>query len=115
EPAREGKLVRCARGRIFDVIVDLRPSSPACLQHFSVELDDRQCSALYVPPGVAHGFQTLEDDCDVFYMMTEAYRPELADGVRYDDPVFGIRWPRPVSLMAERDRHYPDYRPASGQ
>jgi dTDP-4-dehydrorhamnose 3,5-epimerase len=82
------------------------------MRHFSVELEEARGLALYVPPGVAHGFQTLEDDCDVLYMMTEAYRPELADGVRFDDPAFGIRWPRPVSLMAERDRRYADYRPA---
>lgn len=111
-PAREGKLVRCMRGRIFDVILDLRPASPSYLRYFSIELDDLRGRSLYVPPGVAHGFQTLEDYCDVLYMMTEAYRAELADGVRHDDPAFRIRWPRPVSLMAERDRQYPDYRPA---
>ena len=110
-PAREGKIVRCERGRIFDVIIDLRPDSPAYLRHFSIELDEQRRSSLYVPPGVAHGFQTLADDSDVLYLMTEAYRPELGDGVRFDDPMFGIRWPRSVSLMAERDRSYPDYRP----
>jgi dTDP-4-dehydrorhamnose 3,5-epimerase len=110
-PAHEGKLVRCERGRIFDVILDLRPDSSAYLQHFSIELDERRHTSLYVPPGVAHGFQTLADDSDVLYLMTEAYRPELGDGVRYDDPIFGIRWPSPVSLIAERDRSYPDYRP----
>jgi len=109
-PAREGKLVRCQRGRIFDVILDLRPDSPAYLGHFAIELDDRRGTGLYVPPGVAHGFQTLADDCDVLYLMTEAYRPELGDGVRHDDPAFGIRWPRAVSLIAPRDRDYPDYR-----
>jgi dTDP-4-dehydrorhamnose 3,5-epimerase len=112
-PAHEGKLVRCTRGRIFDVILDLRTGSSSYLRHFSVELDEARGLALYVPPGVAHGFQTLEDDSDVLYMMTEAYRPDLADGVRYDDHAFGIRWPQPVSLIAERDRQYPDYRPGS--
>jgi len=108
-PAQEGKLVRCERGRIFDVIVDLRPESAAFLKHYSVELDDTDRTALYIPPGVAHGFQTLADDCDVLYMMSEAYRPASAAGVRYDDPAFGIRWPRPVAMIAERDRSYPDF------
>jgi dTDP-4-dehydrorhamnose 3,5-epimerase len=108
-PALEGKLVRCERGRIFDVILDLRPHSPSFLAHFSVELDDDRRTAIYIPPGVAHGFQTLVDDCDVFYMMTESYRPELAAGVRHDDQQFGIAWPRAVSVIAERDRMYPSF------
>ncbi|NTV10996.1 MAG: dTDP-4-dehydrorhamnose 3,5-epimerase [Zoogloea sp.] len=108
-PSREGKLVRCEHGRIFDVIVDLRPTSPAFLHHFSVVLDDQRKNALYIPSGVAHGFQTLSDACDVFYMMSEAYSPELADGVRCDDPAFGILWPLEVSVMSERDRNYPDF------
>ncbi len=68
-------------------------------------------TALYIPPGVAHGFQTLADDCDILYMMTEPYRPELAGGVRYDDPALGIRWPRPVAMITERDRALPRLRP----
>lgn len=106
-PSREGKLVRCERGRVFDVIVDLRPDSPSFLAHFAVDLDDDRRTALYVPPGVAHGFQTLVDACDVYYMMSDFYRPELAGGVRYDDPRFGIVWPRAVSAIVERDRTYP--------
>lgn len=108
-PALEGKLVRCERGRILDVIVDLRPDSASFLRHAAIELDDRDRAALYVPPQVAHGFQTLVDDADVHYLMTEAYRPELARGVRHDDPAFGIRWPLPVSVIAARDRGYPDF------
>jgi dTDP-4-dehydrorhamnose 3,5-epimerase len=108
-PSREGKLVRCERGRVHDVIVDLRPDSPAFLQHIAVTLDDERRNALYIPPGVAHGFQTLDDDCTVQYMMTEAYRPELADGVRYDDPAFGVAWPLPPSSIIGRDRDYPDF------
>lgn len=108
-PAREGKLVRCESGRIFDVIIDLRIDSPAFMRHFEVELDATQRNSLYIPPGVAHGFQTLVDDSDVLYMMSDYYCPELADGVRYDDPAFGIRWPLPVSVIAERDRSYPDF------
>lgn len=112
-PSAEGKLVRCSRGRIHDVILDLRRDSPAYLRHVAVDLDDRSHTALFVPPGVAHGFQTLTDDTEVVYMMTDFYRPELADGVRYDDPAFGIRWPLAVTCIAERDRAYPDYAAAA--
>jgi dTDP-4-dehydrorhamnose 3,5-epimerase len=108
-PASEGKLVRCTRGRVHDVLLDLRPTSPRFLQHRAVVLDAAEQNAIFIPPGVAHGFQSLDDDCEVGYMMTEAYRPELADGVRHDDPCFGIRWPLPVSMIAERDAGYPDF------
>ena len=110
-PAREGKLVRCMRGRIFDVLLDLRPPSPAYLKHIAVELDAEACDAVYVPPGVAHGFQTLVDDSDILYMMSDFYRPALSAGVRYDDPAFGIRWPLPVTRIAERDQAYADFHP----
>lgn len=112
-PSREAKLVRCERGRVLDVIVDLRPDSPAFLRHVAVTLDEEQRNALYIPPGVAHGFQTLAEDCTVLYMMTAFYRPELADGVRFDDPAFSLAWPLPVSCIAERDRRYPDLDPAA--
>jgi dTDP-4-dehydrorhamnose 3,5-epimerase len=108
-PAEEGKLVRCERGRIFDVIVDLRPQSLAFLRHSGHLLDQDDQIALYIPPGVAHGFQTLADDSTVVYMMSEAYRADLAAGVRHDDQAFGIRWPAPVTMIAERDRSYPDF------
>lgn len=108
-PAREGKLVRCERGRVYDVIVDLRRGSPSFLTQFAIELDDRRRDALYIPPQVAHGFQTLEPDCDVLYMMSDRYRPELARGARHDDPRLDIRWPLPVSVIAERDRNWPDF------
>lgn len=108
-PAAEGKLVRCERGAIFDAIVDLRPDSSAYLQQVSVRLDEDSGDALYIPPGVAHGFQTLVDDTTVLYMMSEAYRPELADGVRYDDAAFGIEWPLEASVIAGRDRDYPAF------
>jgi len=107
--SQEAKLVRCERGRVLDVILDLRPASPAFLRHFMVTLDDEQRNAVYIPPGVAHGFQTLVDDCTVLYMMTDFYRPDLGDGVRFDDPAFGIAWPHPVTLIHERDRTYPDF------
>lgn len=108
-PAREGKLVRCARGVVHDVILDLRVGSATYLRHVAIELRSDEATALYVPPGLAHGFQTLEDQCEMHYLMTEAYRPELARGVRYDDPAFDINWPLPVALIHERDRGYPDF------
>lgn len=110
-PAREGKLVSCNRGRIHDVLLDLRPASPSFGMHDSVELDPGRHDAVYVPPGVAHGFQTLADACEVHYMMTQTHLPQHAGGVRYDDPAFGIRWPLPVSAIAERDRICPDFDP----
>jgi len=108
-PAREGKLVRCERGRVHDVLVDLRRGGASYLRHVALELDDASRDAIYIPPGVAHGFQTLVDDCQVLYMMSESYRPELAAGVRFDDPAFGLRWPLPVRVIAQRDRDYADY------
>ncbi len=106
-PAQEGKLVRCARGRLHDVLLDLRPGSATFLHSVAVELDADGHCAVYVPPGVAHGFQTLVDNTEVHYMMSEAYRPGLGDGVRFDDPCFGLAWPLPVACMSERDRSYP--------
>jgi dTDP-4-dehydrorhamnose 3,5-epimerase len=110
-PSHEAKLVRCERGQVLDVIVDLRPDSPAFLHHVAVTLDGEHGNALYIPPGVAHGFQTLAEDCTVLYMMTDVYRPDLADGVRFDDPAFGVSWPLPVSSIIERDRRYPNFDP----
>lgn len=110
-PSAECKLVRCQRGAIFDVIVDLRPESPTYMTHFAIELDVDGGVALFVPQGVAHGFQTLADHSEIHYMMTEAYIAEHARGVRYDDPAFGIRWPLPVSAIHDRDRDYPPFDP----
>ena len=112
-PSHEAKLVRCERGRIYDVIVDLRPESPTFTRHVAVELDSQSSNALYVPAGFAHGFQTLEADSDVVYMMSDQYQPELADGVRFDDPAFGVDWPLAVSCIAARDSDYPDFDPAT--
>jgi len=109
-PSREGKLVRCTRGRIYDVIVDLRPASRTYLKHFGIELSAREQNALYIPPMMLHGFQTLEDDTDVFYQMTDYHRPELAFGARWNDAAFAIRWPMESGLiMNERDATYPDF------
>lgn len=108
-PHAEAKLVRCLRGAIHDVIVDLRPGSPSYLRHAAVELTDRNRHALYVPEGVAHGFQTLADDAEVLYQISAPYVPEAASGVRWDDPAFGIRWPVLPPILLDRDAGYPDY------
>jgi len=113
-PSREAKLVRCTRGAIHDVIVDLRPASPTYMSHFAAQLTAGACDALYIPPLVAHGFQTLADDTDVLYQMSDVYAPELGCGFRWDDPAFGIDWPirAPLTIIA-RDRTYPDFDPES--
>ena len=105
-PAQESKLVRCARGRMHDVLLDLRPDTATYGHSLFVVLDADEHNALFVPPGVAHGFQTLADNTEVHYMMSEAYRPGLTDGVRYNDPAFKISWPLPVTAVSERDRTY---------
>ncbi len=107
-PHREAKLVRCTRGAIHDVVLDLRPDSPRYLQHVGIELSAENRRMIYIPVGCAHGFLTLDDDTEVFYQMSNFYAPEAARGVRYDDPAFGIVWPEPVRLVSERDRTYPD-------
>jgi dTDP-4-dehydrorhamnose 3,5-epimerase len=110
-PHEEVKLVRCTRGAIFDVIVDLRPGSESRGDWLGVELDAERGTALYIPKGFAHGFQTLVDDSEVFYMISDPYVPEASAGVRWDDPTFGIEWPLPVRTLSDRDRSWLDYRP----
>jgi dTDP-4-dehydrorhamnose 3,5-epimerase len=108
-PFAEAKLVRCTSGAIHDVILDLRPDSPAYLRHVVAELSAANHRALYVPEGCAHGFQTLADDTEVFYQMSEFHSPGHARGVRWDDPAFGLPWPQDERIIAERDRGYPDF------
>jgi dTDP-4-dehydrorhamnose 3,5-epimerase len=108
-PHQEAKLVRCSSGSLYDVIVDLRPGSPTYLEHIGVELTAERRNMLYVPEGFAHGFLTLRPATEVFYQMSEFYTPEAARGARYDDPAFGIVWPAPVVVVAERDATYPDF------
>jgi dTDP-4-dehydrorhamnose 3,5-epimerase len=108
-PSAEAKLVRAVRGAILDVIVDLRADSPTYLRHVAVELTADNGQALYIPEGFAHGFQTLADETEVFYQMSEFYAPEQARGARWNDPAFGIAWPLPDPIMNERDLTWPDY------
>jgi len=112
-PCEEAKIVRCVRGAIHDVIVDVRPDSPTVGEHVVAELTADNRLALYVPPGFAHGFQSLEPDTDVCYLMSSAYAPEHAAGFRYDDPEVGIRWPLNVATISEKDRGLPAFRERS--
>ena len=114
EPKPHSKLVRCTRGKIFDVAVDLRPDSPAYCRWIAVELDAATHRALFVPAGCAHGFQALTDDVEVLYLMGEAYDPALDRGVRWNDPAFGIAWPMEPTVMSERDAGLADFRPEGG-
>ena len=109
EPKPEAKLVRCIRGTVWDVIVDLRRESPTFCRWFSVELSETNALALYIPAGLAHGFQTLEDASDLLYLMTEFYEPSMAGGVNYRDPSFGISWPLEVAAISDRDRDLPKF------
>ena len=108
-PMAEAKLVRCTRGALWDVVLDLRRGSPSFKRHFGVRLDAENRSALYVPEGCAHGFLTLEDDTEVAYQMSQRYSAEHGAGVRWNDPAFGIEWPGEVEVIADRDRDYPDF------
>jgi dTDP-4-dehydrorhamnose 3,5-epimerase len=108
-PHEEAKLVRCTRGAIYDVVVDLRYNSETFKQWMTVVLEADKHNTIYVPEGCAHGFLTLEDDCEVFYQMSESYYPELSRGVRWDDPAFNIDWPARVDIISERDRSFPDF------
>jgi dTDP-4-dehydrorhamnose 3,5-epimerase len=107
DPHGESKIVRCTRGAIFDVTLDLRPASPTFRKWFGLELSEENRKGLYLPVGFAHGFQTLADGAEVFYQISRPYVPDAARGVRWDDPAFGIRWPLPVSCISERDGTFP--------
>lgn len=108
-PYVEAKLVRCTRGAIYDVAVDMRPHSTTFMQWFGTELTATNRCGLYIPEGCAHGFLTLEDETEVFYQISEFYQPEAARGVRWNDPAFGIVWPGTVEVISDRDRTYPDF------
>lgn len=106
-PAAETKLVRCTKGAIYDVIVDLRPASPTYRQHIGVELSADNRRALYVPELFAHGYQALTDGAEVVYQVGEFYTPGYERGLRYDDPAFGISWPLSVTVISEKDASWP--------
>lgn len=109
-PFEEAKLIRCIRGSIYDVMVDLRPGSRTFKEWVSVELDEMSNVMVLVPEGFAHGYQTLRDDTEVFYLVSQFYSPECEAGVRYDDPAFNIQWPiRDVAVMSEKDKNWPDF------
>ena len=112
-PAAETKIVRCTRGALYDVIIDLRTESTTFTRHFAMVLAADNRKMLYVPVGFAHGFQTLEDDTEVLYQTSEFYAPDHARGVRWNDPMFGIAWPDDERTILDRDQNYPDFRPSA--
>jgi dTDP-4-dehydrorhamnose 3,5-epimerase len=108
-PYAQAKLVCCFRGSIYDVIIDLRRDSPTFKKWVAVELSATNRLMLYIPQGLAHGFQTLEDNTEVFYQMSEVYTPKSARGVRWNDPAFSIKWPPDELTIIDRDQSYPDF------
>jgi dTDP-4-dehydrorhamnose 3,5-epimerase len=102
-PFKESKMVRCTKGKIYDVIVDLRKDSKTFKKWFSIELSESNHKILYIPKGFAHGFQTLEDNTEVYYQISEFYNPAYSNGIRWDDPVFGIKWPLNNPIISEKD------------
>jgi dTDP-4-dehydrorhamnose 3,5-epimerase len=109
EPHSEAKLVRCAKGAIWDVIIDIRPGSPTYRRWQSFELSSANKYQLYIPKGFAHGFQTLSDDVEVNYLISAPYSPEHSMGIRYDDPSFEVHWPLAVAEISLKDLHWPDF------
>jgi dTDP-4-dehydrorhamnose 3,5-epimerase len=112
-PHEEKKIVRCTSGAILDVVVDIRPQSPAFRRHVAVELSAANRRALYIPEGCGHGFLTLTDDAEVWYQMSEYYSPAHGRGFRWNDPYFALTWPASIEVISERDRTYPDFVPPS--
>jgi len=110
EPAAETKVIQCLRGSVYDVIVDLRPYSPTFCSWESFKLSPDHPQLLYVPEGFAHGFLTLADKTSLYYMISADYSPDLARGVRFDDPAFKIKWPETGVIIAEKDRQWPDFK-----
>ncbi len=110
EPHAEAKLIRCMKGKLFDVIVDVRPNSPTYRKWVGIELRENDFKSLYIPEGLAHGFQTLEDDTEVFYPVTTFYDPESERGIRWNDPFFDIAWPLSAdSIISDKDQRWPDF------
>ncbi len=105
-PATETKFIRCTKGAIYDVIIDMRPESETYLQHIGVELSEESRLALYVPEMFAHGYQALTDNTEIIYQVSEFYTPNRERGLRYDDPALGIEWPLPISEISEKDANW---------
>lgn len=105
-PHQEIKLIRCIKGSVLDVIVDLRKDSETFLQHISIELSAENKKMIYVPENFAHGFQTLEDNCELIYHHTEFYTPQADSGLRFDDPALAINWPLPPVMVSDKDKNY---------
>ena len=105
-PAAETKYVRCVRGAVLDIIVDLRPELPTYLRHVAVELSARNQRGIYITERFAHGYQTLDDDTDTIYMVGEFYTPGAEGGLRHDDPALGLNWPLPVEVISEKDKNW---------
>ena len=110
-PYEEAKLVRCTMGAVYDVIIDLRPDSSTFLRWIAAELTAENRKMLYIPENFAHGYQTLADNTEVFYQVSQFYSPGSEQGLRYNDPTFGIKWPMDVQVISHKDRSWPDYRP----
>jgi len=108
-PHAESKLIRCTAGAVYDVLIDVRPASPTHAMWIATELTAQNRRMLFVPEGVAHGFQTLADESELFYQMSAYHHPESARGVRWDDPAFRIEWPSAQRLISARDQAWPDY------
>jgi dTDP-4-dehydrorhamnose 3,5-epimerase len=110
-PHEETKIVRCTAGAVFDVVVDLRPDSPTALKWIAVPLTAQNRHALYIPHGFAHGFQVLQDDTEILYMIDNDHVPGAAAGVRWNDPAIQVQWPEPITVIAQRDLIFPDWAP----
>ncbi|MEW5895448.1 MAG: dTDP-4-dehydrorhamnose 3,5-epimerase [Candidatus Omnitrophota bacterium] len=108
-PYEEAKLVACIKGKIYDVIIDLRKGSPTCCHSYAIELSGDNHKMLYVPKGFAHGFQTLEDRTEILYQISEFYHPEASNGVRWNDKAFNISWPLEVTNISDKDKGYKDF------
>jgi dTDP-4-dehydrorhamnose 3,5-epimerase len=108
-PYGEAKFIRCTKGRIYDVIIDLRPESPTFMQWVGNELSEDNCKMVYAPEYFAHGFVSLEDNCEVYYPVTEFYTPKAERGIRWNDPAFKIDWPIPIEIFTEKDMSHPDF------
>ena len=109
-PHSETKIVSCRRGAIWDVVIDLRVESPTYCHWLGYELTSENRRQLYIPPGLAHGFQTLSDDAEVYYLISSFYEPRAASGVRYNDPIFAVEWPLPLTVISEQDAAWSDFR-----